>query len=75
MSETTRLGIDPAMTVNETIARFPTTVRVFNAFGVDACCGGDASVAEAAERDGVPLDALVQGLADEVGSAGAEGKR
>jgi regulator of cell morphogenesis and NO signaling len=45
-------------TINEITARYPQTITVFNDFGVDACCGGDATLAEAAARDGVNLDAL-----------------
>ena len=50
-------------TVNDLIARFPETVTVFNAFGIDACCGGAVPVREAAARDGADLDALLDALA------------
>ena len=42
---------DGAWSVNQTIATFPQTVAVFNQFGIDACCGGAASVVDAAARD------------------------
>lgn len=61
--------IDPALTVNELIARRPETVAVFNAFGIDACCGGAVPVPEAALRDGADLDALLAALAEVVGDA------
>lgn len=69
--------IDPRWTVNETLAAYPETVAVFNAFGLDACCGGAAPIAEAAARDGAPLGALLASL-DEVvraarGAVAAEG--
>ena len=35
---------DPTLPVNEGISQFPATVAVFNRFGIDACCGGWASV-------------------------------
>jgi iron-sulfur cluster repair protein YtfE (RIC family) len=35
---------------------------VFAAFGVDACCGGDRTVAGAAREDGVNLTALLLAL-------------
>lgn len=54
--------IDTADTVNAIIARYPATVSVFNTFGIDACCGGDASVEEAARRDGVNVQLLVEKL-------------
>lgn len=48
--------------VNETIRRFPASVELFNRFGIDACCGGDAPVREAAVRDGADADALLAEL-------------
>lgn len=48
--------------VNDVIARFPESVAVFNAFGIDACCGGAESVTEAARRDGADPEALVTAL-------------
>lgn len=48
--------------VNDVIARFPDTIAVFNAFGIDACCGGAESVTDAARRDGADPEALVTAL-------------
>ena len=59
---TTSPGVNKAATVNEVIAALPAAVAVFNAFGVDACCGGDASLSEAARRDGAGVDALLAAL-------------
>ncbi len=59
---TSRSGIPASMTVNEAIRRFPGTVAVFNAFGVDACCGGAASIEEAARRDGADVAELLAAL-------------
>jgi regulator of cell morphogenesis and NO signaling len=54
--------LDSSWTINEAIANFPETVAVFNAFGIDTCCGGDETI-EAASRDGeVDLDALMARL-------------
>ena len=50
------------MTVNQAIERFPLTVAVFNRFGIDACCGGARTLAEAAGRHGVPLAELLEAL-------------
>ena len=54
--------IDAGMSVNEMLRLYPATVSVLNAFGIDACCGGAASLDEAASRDGVDLDALLSAL-------------
>ena len=54
--------IEAGMTVNDVLQRFPETVSVFNSFGIDACCGGAASLEEAAHRDGADLVALLDAL-------------
>jgi regulator of cell morphogenesis and NO signaling len=56
------LTIDAAATVNEILSQHPATVSVFNDFGIDACCGGDASLAEAARRDDADIVALIAAL-------------
>jgi regulator of cell morphogenesis and NO signaling len=53
-------------TINDLLLRYPATVEVFNRFGIDACCGGDATVAEGAERDGATLDDLLRALEEAV---------
>jgi regulator of cell morphogenesis and NO signaling len=58
----TDLTIDPSATVNEILVQYPATVSVFNTFGIDACCGGDADLAEAACRDGADVNALLAAL-------------
>ena len=62
MAQPRSIHIDQTTTVNEIIKEHPTTVAVFNALGIDACCGGDASLTEAAQRDGVDIDALLAAL-------------
>ena len=56
------LAITPATTVDDVLARYPITFSVLNAFGVDSCCGGSASLREAAAHaladESVLLDAL-----------------
>jgi len=54
--------VDTAATVNEILAQHPATVSVFNLFGIDACCGGDASLDEAARRDNANIVALIAAL-------------
>lgn len=54
--------IDPSWSVNDVLMKYPATISVFNAFGVDACCGGAQSLREAAAGDGIDLDALVAAL-------------
>ena len=55
-------SLNTAATINEILAEHPAAVSVFNALGIDACCGGDASLDEAARRDGASLEALIAAL-------------
>ena len=48
--------------MNDAIRRYPATVAVFNDFGIDACCGGAAPLAEAAARDGADPVALLDAV-------------
>lgn len=57
-----RDNIDPSWTVNEVIAKYPETMPVLNAFGIDTCCGGDESLAAAANEAGLEADRLVAAL-------------
>ena len=54
--------IPATMTVNEAIRLYPQTVAVFNAFNIDACCGGAATIEEAARRDGANPEELLAAL-------------
>ncbi len=61
--------IDPRWSVNETLLRHPRAAAVFATGGVDSCCGGGASLEEAARDADVPLDDLLVAL-DSVARAG-----
>ncbi len=61
------LSVDQELSVNEVMKRYPATMGIFNRFGIDTCCGGNASVTEAARRDGVDLDSLLEAIRDAVG--------
>ena len=54
--------LDLCLTINEIVDRHPETIEIFNRFGLDTCCGGGVSVAEAARRDGVDVTAVVAEL-------------
>jgi len=61
-------ALDAARSVNETIRRWPSSIAVLGAFGIDTCCGGSASLDAAARDVGVPtetlLDAIARAIAD-----------
>lgn len=50
------------VTVNDAIRLFPETVAVFNAHGIDSCCGGAETIRAAALRDGADPEALERAL-------------
>jgi len=54
--------IDGSSTVNDVLLRHPETVKVFNAFGIDSCCGGAATLREAARNSGLLPETLVFAL-------------
>jgi regulator of cell morphogenesis and NO signaling len=56
-------------TVREIALENPTSIRVFEAFGIDYCCGGRKPLAEACAAKNVSLDAVIAAL--ENGSASA----
>ena len=58
--------VDPTMTINEIVARYPATIPVFNRFGMDTCCGGGVSVSDAARRDGIDVEAVLAALREAV---------
>jgi len=50
------------MSINQVIKLYPKTVGVFNKFNIDACCGGNRSIEQAAKEDRADLDALLSAL-------------
>ena len=50
------------MVINDVIRKHPETIRVFNEYKVDSCCGGGAPIEVTARRDGVDVDGLVRAL-------------
>lgn len=62
-------AITGELQVNDVIRRYPESVEVFNRYGIDACCGGAAPIAEAAARDGADAQALLAELNRAVGAA------
>ena len=61
--------VQPSSIVNETLRLYPATTAVFNEFGIDACCGGAASISEAASRDGTDPTKLLRALNDAISTA------
>lgn len=52
--------------VNQVILRYPETIAIFNAFGVDSCCGGGVSIEKSAVRDKIDVQKLISALNEKV---------
>ena len=59
---TAATALDCTQTVNEIIARFPDTLPVFSAWGIDTCCGGHHPVEEVVRRHQLDGQALCDAL-------------
>jgi len=55
---------DKTQTVREIAIHHPATVRVFENFGIDYCCGGKRPLEEACEKANVPVGKVMQQLAE-----------
>ncbi len=60
-------------TVGELVAERPGRSRVFQAFGIDFCCQGGITLAEACQRRSVPLETLVEQLEAEASQSSDTG--
>jgi len=67
--------IDDTMSIDELLLLHPVTARVFNAFGIDTCCGGAATLAEATAQAGVPCDDVRHAVAHAIAHANAKALR
>ena len=56
MSEELTLDIS----VHEAVRRYPATLAVFNALGVDTCCGGGMRIRDAAVNQGLDPHAVLE---------------
>lgn len=66
----TAINISPSMTVNDVVSRYRSTLRVFARHRIDACCGGNATIAEAAADKGLNVDDLLAELREQAGRDG-----
>ena len=56
------LVLGPEDTVAAAVARAPDGLLVLQRLGIDACCGGHLTLAQAAASAGVPVQTLVDAL-------------
>jgi len=56
------LSIQESTTVRELVGRYSATRRVFENYGIDYCCGGGATLAQAATASRIELSELIAAL-------------
>jgi len=59
--------IDCSQTVNEIVTRHPETLPVFQAWGIDTCCGGGHPVEAVVQRHQLDGEALCNALVLAIG--------
>lgn len=58
----TTASFSPALTINDLLRTTPGAAALLHRLGIDACCGGSLSLAEAAASVGMPLPQLLAAL-------------
>lgn len=57
------MNLDTTQTIGEIVRQYPATVPVFEALGIDYCCGGRKSLEEACAKGNVSLNLVLSDLA------------
>ncbi len=68
------MRLDMRSKVNDVIKLHPASIPVFNVLGVDACCGGAASLEDAARVAGADPEVLMDALERAIGNAVEAGR-
>lgn len=61
--------IDESLTLNEVVRRVPSAVAVFKRLGIDACCGGEHTLAQMGSQRGFDVFALLAEIRQEAEEA------
>lgn len=64
--------LDPMLSVNELVLRYPAALPVLTAAGIDTCCGGDLPLMAAAQGRGLSLEQLEARLERDLAVPAAE---
>lgn len=62
--------ITKEMTINQVLKLYPGSVGVFSQFNVDACCGANRSLEQAAKENKIDLQELLSALNKALGPEG-----
>src|SRR6266571_3253560 len=66
------MTLNASQTVREIAVENPATVRIFESFGIDYCCGGRQPLKDACVAAGVPLEEVLQRLTAAPQAAGSQ---
>jgi len=58
------MTINASNTVGEVAQQLPSSIRVFHDLGIDYCCGGNKSIAQACRNAGISLEILIGRLGE-----------
>ncbi|HJP57011.1 MAG TPA: DUF542 domain-containing protein [Gemmatimonadales bacterium] len=61
-------SLAPALTVNDLLRERPEAAAVLNRLGIDTCCGGSLTLADAAASVGLPLAELLAAVRPPLGA-------
>lgn len=69
------MTLDATRTVAEIARQYPASVRVFEALGIDYCCGGNRSLEDACAKNNVALNLVLSDLSNALVTRPAEDER
>ncbi len=69
------MNLDQTQTIAEIAREHPVTVPVFEALGIDYCCGGNKSLRDACAKGNVSLDRVLSDLSSALEARPAESER
>jgi len=69
------MDLDTMQTVADIARQYPAAVRVFEAAGIDYCCGGSRSLKDACAKKNISLNLVLSGLTDALITRPTEGER
>jgi hypothetical protein len=64
-----RSTIESEETVEAAVGRSPRSAEILRGFGIDTCCGGRLTLAQAAASAGVPVETVLEALGAGPGNA------
>lgn len=54
--------ITKEMSINEVIAKYPHTLKIFNEFNFDSCCGGAETLEKSAKDKNIDVEVVLKKL-------------